>query len=111
VDRICIRLVEANFHCTLIARGELDLATAPLLERAAARLCSEGAKKIVLDLRPLDFCDVAGLHALHAARAGCQHSGVGFGVVPGEGQVRRLLEITGFFERLERQPRLVKSVA
>jgi anti-anti-sigma factor len=111
VDRICIRLIEANFHCTLMLRGELDLATAPLLERAAARLCSEGAKKIILDLRTLDFCDVAGLHALHAARVGCRRSGVGFGVVPGEGQVRRLLELTGFFERLERAPRLTKAFA
>ncbi|MEA2315068.1 MAG: hypothetical protein QOI03_1760 [Solirubrobacteraceae bacterium] len=111
MDRICIRLVEANFHCTLMLRGELDLASAPLLERAAARLCSEGARKIILDLRQLDFCDVAGLHALQAARVGCLRSGVGFGVVPGEGQARRLLEITGFFERLERQPRLTKSVA
>jgi anti-sigma B factor antagonist len=43
------------------ATGEIDLETAPRLERLLARLVDEGATVIVLDLRSLAFVDSAAL--------------------------------------------------
>jgi anti-sigma B factor antagonist len=57
-------------------RGELDLATAPLLERTLAKLVDDqSCHSIVIDLRDLDFMGSAGLAVLldaqdHARRRG-----------------------------------------
>ena len=45
------------------AAGELDMATAPTLERTLRDACSR-AHVVVLDLRDLTFTDVSGLHAI-----------------------------------------------
>ncbi|MFE5548582.1 STAS domain-containing protein [Streptomyces sp. NPDC056534] len=48
----------------LCVEGELDIATAPLLDRAAAPVLAVGPELLCLDLAALVFCDVTGLHAL-----------------------------------------------
>ncbi|MDX2565410.1 STAS domain-containing protein [Streptomyces sp. TX20-6-3] len=45
--------------------GELDLATAPLLQAAAATAFSTRPRHLHLDLTDLTFCDHTGLRALH----------------------------------------------
>ncbi|MFC8010826.1 STAS domain-containing protein [Streptomyces cinereoruber] len=45
--------------------GELDLATVPLLEAAAATAMSTHPRRLDLDLTDLTFCDTTGLRALH----------------------------------------------
>ncbi|WP_406053504.1 STAS domain-containing protein [Streptomyces sp. NBC_01077] len=44
--------------------GELDIATAPLLDRAVSSALAAGPDLLCLDLTALAFCDVTGLHAL-----------------------------------------------
>lgn len=44
--------------------GELDVASAPILEKQVKRLQWAGAAAIVLDLSGLDFIDSTGLHVL-----------------------------------------------
>ena len=46
------------------ARGELDIATAPLLEDAFEVAVGSGADRIVLDLRATTFIDSTGLRVL-----------------------------------------------
>jgi anti-sigma B factor antagonist len=41
--------------------GELDIATVPRLEEKARALLSEGAERLVIDLRELSFVDSSGL--------------------------------------------------
>lgn len=45
-------------------QGEIDLATAPVLERRLAALVGEGARTVVVDLREVPFCDVPALNVL-----------------------------------------------
>ncbi|MFC8449505.1 STAS domain-containing protein [Kitasatospora sp. NPDC057223] len=48
---------------TLTLSGEIDLDTAPQLDRAVRECLRTGVGTIDLDLAPLTFCDVRGLHA------------------------------------------------
>ncbi|MFE0654323.1 STAS domain-containing protein [Streptomyces sp. NPDC059534] len=48
----------------LCMTGELDLATAPLVDRAVTTALSSRPRHLCLDLTGLVFCDMTGLHAL-----------------------------------------------
>jgi len=48
----------------LALRGELDLASAPSLERQLRDAQASDAERVVVDLRELEFLDSAGLHVL-----------------------------------------------
>ena len=95
-----IHIEEANDQHTLVLHGELDLAAAPAVDIAVARLCRAGARRVVLDLRQLDFADASGLHAMLAARRVCLDRRVEFGIVPGRQQVQRLIELSGLLDSL-----------
>jgi anti-anti-sigma factor len=80
----------------LTAGGELDLATAPELERLVMPLVREG-REVVVDLRGLDFMDSSGVRILIAAHAAAEESGGRFLILrtePGS-PVQRVLEISG----------------
>jgi len=80
---------------TLLLSGELDLAVAAGLETKVLGLCGEGVSAVELDLSRLTFMDSSGLRAVLHAQELCAEHGYDFLVVPGGGQVRRLLELTG----------------
>jgi anti-sigma B factor antagonist len=80
---------------TLILTGEVDLLTAPDVERAIRKLCAEGAAEIVLDLRKVTFMDSTGLRATTSAQALCEEHGHDLSLIRGPSQVQRLFEITG----------------
>jgi anti-sigma B factor antagonist len=76
-------------HSTLITvRGELDLATAPTLQRA---LDARPDGPLVLDLRGLSFIDASGLAVLIRANAARRHP-TRLELIP-SGAVIRLLEL------------------
>ena len=76
--------------------GELDLATAPLLESAFdAVFRDDDAEMIVVDLTELSFMDSTGIHLLLAdARAPCGDADR-LRVINGSRAVERLLDLTG----------------
>jgi anti-sigma B factor antagonist len=80
-------------------RGELDLATVPVLEDAL-----QGAEHshdlVIVDLRDLTFLDSTGLHVLISAEQRARRFGTRLVIVQGPPQVRRLLELTGAIEQL-----------
>ena len=85
----------------LTVRGELDIATAPELDRRL-RTAEVSAERVLLDLREVAFIDSTGLSALVASRE--RHRGRGAdgpGLVVADGQVRRLLELTGCADMIE----------
>jgi anti-sigma B factor antagonist len=88
----------------LVLRGELDLASAPELTQTVAGLCADGVTDLVLELSELEFIDSTGLHAILHCRALCEENACALSLMPGEhqvqGQVRRLLEVTGLQGRL-----------
>src|SRR5436190_20955994 len=85
---------EGGVHrLTLI--GELDLATAPLLESAFdAVLGDDAAEMIVVDLTELSFMDSTGIHLLLRMHAACEEADR-LRVINGSRAVERVLDITG----------------
>lgn len=78
--------------------GELDVASAPLLERRIKRLQWAGASAIVIDLSGLDFIDSTGLHVLIRAHARAEEGRLT--LLRGSRNVHRVFELTGTDELL-----------
>lgn len=70
-------------------RGELDLAGAPALGEALARL-RDLREVVLLDLDELAFIDMSGLRVVLAAADGASRNDEGFTVTRGSRHVRRL---------------------
>jgi anti-anti-sigma factor len=80
--------------------GELDLATAPVVDAQLAELRSAGFESLVLDLHEVDFLDASGLRLILAWDRRATAEGFSFGVVSGPPHVRRLFTLTGLTGRL-----------
>lgn len=92
--------------------GELDLAGAPVVAARVDALRTNGRRaRVVVDLSELEFCDSTGLRALIGAAAEIRASGGRLVVSVGEGNVARLLDITGAAEWLEMHPDLDTALA
>jgi anti-sigma B factor antagonist len=78
--------------------GELDVASSQLLERELAKL--QTASMVIIDLRALTFVDSTGLGVLVRAHQRAQEEDRCVGLVRGNGQVSRLLTLTGLDEQL-----------
>ncbi len=75
--------------------GELDLATAPLLESAFdAVFRDDDAEMIVMDLTELNFMDSTGIHLLIRMQQACAGADR-LRVINGSRAVERLLDLTG----------------
>lgn len=82
-------------------QGELDLASAALLEAEVDRPEVTSAPKLLLDLRDLQFIDSTGLRTLFSAFQRASARGQGFAVTDGSPQVQRLLAITRMGEHMK----------
>lgn len=85
----------------LTLSGELDMATAPYLEREIASARNGDPNAIVLDLRGLDFIDSTGLRTLITEHERSRGSERKFALVQGSKQVDRLMSITRVAEHLQ----------
>jgi anti-sigma B factor antagonist len=74
--------------------GELDIATAPELERTLLE-CHEMAQLTVLDLRELVFIDCAGVHTIVSASIRAREAGRRLILVRGREETYRLFRLTG----------------
>ncbi len=84
----------------LTAIGELDLATAPLLESAFdAVFADDDAEMIVVDLTELSFIDSTGIHLLIRMHTACA-DGDRLRMISGSRAVERMLDLTGVRDRL-----------
>jgi anti-sigma B factor antagonist len=84
--------------------GELDLASAPALEAAIARLCRDGASEIVLDLSQLTFIDSTGVRTILQGKAVCEGCLCDFSLIPGRRSIQRVFEVTGVVDVLSFVP-------
>ncbi len=90
-------LADDVIRLTLV--GELDLATLHLLEQELERIAPD-EKRLVLDLRRLEFIDSSGLHALLRADRRFSDAGGQLTIVRGPRAVERLFQLTGLDTRL-----------
>jgi anti-anti-sigma factor len=85
----------------LVLRGELDLATRPILIRALdAATTTPGVRECRVDLSRLTFLDCAGLSALLHGRARADAADLGYTVHDATGLARQVLETTGVMRHL-----------
>jgi anti-sigma B factor antagonist len=80
--------------------GELDLDTAPLLEQELAAVRADGAERIVLDMRRLQFMDSTGLRLVIRWDTAARDEGFGFAIVPGPDVVQRVFRLTGMEDQI-----------
>ena len=93
-DPFTVHSEQAAGLTTVVACGEVALATAPLL-RDELLLRLEPGAQIRLHLGGVSFMDSSGVHVLLASRRRADLLGADFGVVEPSPQVRRLLQISG----------------
>ncbi len=84
----------------MVLEGELDVASAGLLERTIAQMCSTGATEVVVELGRLDFIDSSGMNAILQSRMRCGEHECAFSLAPGQHPAQRLFEITQVLEQL-----------
>jgi anti-sigma B factor antagonist len=81
--------------------GELDLSGAPALDQEIETLAArDGVRRVVLDLRRLEFLDSSGLRVVALADRRLSAAGRALVLVRGNESVQRVFEITRMIERL-----------
>lgn len=106
-DRLGIEVSSDGGTIVIALRGELDLASAPIFSARFEQAAADGPVAIVVDLSELEFVDSTGLRCILLAHERCDGRDPRFAVVPGDGQVARLLEIA----RVEEHLNLIASPA
>jgi anti-anti-sigma factor len=69
---------------TIVLGGEVDMASAQMLEETLAEACATGAKEIVVDLSGVEFMDSTGLSALLQGKAYCEAHNCSYSLTPAQ---------------------------
>lgn len=85
---------------TLWLAGELDLASAGVLDTTIAELCADGASRILLEMAELIFMDSTGVRSLLVGHELCSVNDCEMLIGSVSPQVARLFEVSGLGERL-----------
>ena len=83
----------------VVARGDIDLATAPDLESHLSDLADQGVQVIVIDAAGVDFLDSSGIRVLVQASNDLEPNGGKIYIENMSAPVARILEITGLTDR------------
>ena len=81
--------------------GELDLESAPELDRQLRELEEAKPARLLIDLSGLEFMDSTGLAVMVRAARSARDNGHRLSLRPGPTQVQRLFELTGVAERFD----------
>ncbi|MFI6009628.1 STAS domain-containing protein [Streptomyces sp. NPDC051243] len=90
--------VHRHDHATralITLAGEIDLATAPLVDAALAACLRDGIRTADVDLRAVTFCDASGLNALLTASRIATDAGTTLQLHNPTPALARVIEITG----------------
>jgi anti-anti-sigma factor len=91
--------VESGRH-TFRLHGELDIASAPILDASLADACTEGAEEVVVDMGGIEFMDSAGLRTIIRGRKLCETHQCTFALTPAQRPVQKVFESTNLLKRL-----------
>jgi len=83
----------------VVARGEIDIETAPRLTAMLDRVIDDGARIVVLDARDVGFIDSTGLRAIIAAGNRLSDRDGHLMIEGMSGAVQTVLEISGLIDR------------
>jgi anti-sigma B factor antagonist len=93
-DQFKIRITDDEGARVLTLSGELDLASAPQLQRAFDRAEASGSRHVVVDLSGLEFIDSSGLRLLVAAHRRSRENGHRLSLLRGPRAVHHVFELT-----------------
>lgn len=89
-----------NAPATVTLKGDLDLATTPMVDAHIDQLLNQGEVDVVVDLRQVTFCDSMGINALVRAKRRCERLGGTFVISSVEGEVEQIIRIAGLLDIL-----------
>ena len=92
--RLHEELVEPGLHVVSVS-GELDVATVPQLRRRLGAAIDRGVRRVVIDLRPLEFLDSIAVAALLYTARQLGDGGRLAVVVAPDSYIRMVFEIAG----------------
>jgi anti-anti-sigma factor len=90
--RCDVTRVDGSLHLRPV--GELDMSTVPVLEDAFNDARATGHRRLVVDLRELEFMDSTGLTLLTRWSLGAERDGYDLALVAGSDRIQRLFELT-----------------
>jgi len=90
-----LSVIAEHTRARVCPRGEIDLASAGLLDAQLDELWASGWTEVVADLRQVTFLDSSGLHVLLAHHRRAAERGARFSIINGPGPVARVLALTG----------------
>ena len=91
--------------------GSLDIATSPTVRAALTDASERGNHRLVVDLTNVEFLDSTGLGALIGAQRRAKEVDGDVRLVVKEGQILRLLRITGLLKVFNVYPTLTAALA
>lgn len=94
-----IRRVNDDRGTVIELAGELDLESAPELERQLREVERAGPGRVLIDLGDLEFMDSTGVAVIIRAGRAARENGHRLSLRPGPPQVQRLFELTGMLQR------------
>jgi anti-sigma B factor antagonist len=100
IEQLRIEVRHEPDRVVVALEGELDMASAPLLQNAIEGTDMSDRRTVVLDLQGLQFIDSTGLRVILSVRKLCGERGQELAVTPGSPQVERLLSVTGVADHL-----------
>lgn len=75
--------------------GEVDLYTAPQLRSELVGVLEDGARRLVIDMSRVEFCDSTGISVLLSAMKRSRDKGGDLELVAPKSAVTKVLEVTG----------------
>ncbi|HEV3087759.1 MAG TPA: STAS domain-containing protein [Candidatus Elarobacter sp.] len=90
--------------------GSLDIATSPTVRAALTSASERGNHRLIVDLTKVDFLDSTGLGALIGGQRRAKEFDGEVRLVAKEGQILRLLRITGLLKVFSVYPTLDEAV-
>src|SRR4051812_45776704 len=101
-DALDVRVEEADGAPVLYLNGDLDLVTAPLLQRRIDELLGAGHDRLLVDADSLGFCDSTGLRLLLSARRRLAERSGELLLLRTSGVLQRLLDLSGLAPLMRR---------
>jgi anti-sigma B factor antagonist len=96
---LATRVIHADASIVVVVAGELDLASAPQLQREVLALLALPVNTVTLDLDALTFMDSSGLNALNHVRNAAEDRGIKLTLRNVRQPVRQVLDVTRMTER------------
>lgn len=94
-----IEIIERGDALVLVVLGEIDIATAPLLEQRLTEAEAGDAAQLIVDLDQVSFMDSTGLQVL-VAHTLSKTNGRRIRLTRGSPQVQRLFTVSGMADHL-----------